>query len=68
MWRWRALVDRQGRDDDSVWRPAERGSESCALVESVKKDQMLYFTVDPKAECSCDGTMLRLVISRGDAD
>jgi hypothetical protein len=44
------------------------GSASFAFVESVKKDQVLYFTVGPKAEYSCDGTKLALTITRGAED
>ena len=44
------------------------GGESFPVVLSVRKDQLLYFIVDPKAEYSCDGTQLQLVINRADGD
>jgi hypothetical protein len=44
------------------------GSASFGFVESVRKDRVLYLTVDPKAEYSCDGTRLQLVITRADPD
>jgi len=44
------------------------GSERFSFVASVRKNQVLYFTVDPKAEYSCDGTNLQVIITRVDGD
>ena len=45
---------------------ANGGAASFSLVTAVKKDQIVYFTVDPKAEYSCDSTKLELIIGRAD--
>lgn len=44
------------------------GTANFALVSAVKKDQVLYFIVHPNTEYSCDGTRLRLIISRSDEE
>src|SRR5262249_27807441 len=44
------------------------GGESFSVVVSVRKDQVVYCTVDRKAESSGDGRRLQLVITRVDAD
>jgi hypothetical protein len=39
-----------------------------ALLSPSGEIKVLYFSVDPKAEYSCDGTQLQVVITRAEAD